>query len=178
MPTWRAKVDVARMIREAVPVEGSSFWWRLRDEDSLLHAASHLMTNSEFKRGLRDLWDIDLLFRELSAKAASFPEKLHRRAQEVGLSMLLGSALLLAQRFFATPVPEYLTRDASPILSYLVGRSATVRHHDTRPSGQSLVDFMLFLRELYLRLPSRLLAVHLAHKFGQLFEREERKETV
>lgn len=175
MPTCRVKVNVEQMIRDAIPVEGCSFWWRLRDEDSLLHAACHLMMNSEFKRGLRDLWDIDLLYRELAGNAGDFPAQLHARARAIGLAAQLGSALRLAQCYFGTPVPEYLMKDASPLLSYLVGRSASVRHHDTRPARQSLTDFLLMLRELYLRLPPKLLVVHLAHKFGELFETDTRK---
>lgn len=178
MPTCRIKVDAERMIRDAIPVEGSSFWWCLRDDDSLLHAACHLMMNSEFKRGLRDLWDIDLLYRELAGRTVDFPEQISARARTVGLSSVLATALRLARRYFGTPVPEYLTGDASPILSRLVGCSASVRHRDTRPEAQSLADFMLMLRELYLRLPSRLLAVHLAHKLGELFESEKHKAAV
>jgi Uncharacterised nucleotidyltransferase len=178
MPTCRVKVNVEQMIRDAIPVEGCSFWWRLRDEDSLLHAACHLMMNSEFKRGLRDLWDIDLLYRELAGSTFDFPEKISARARTVGLSSLLATALGLARSYFGTPVPDYLLRDVSPILSRLVGCSASVRHHNTRPEGQSLADFLLMLRELYLRLPSGLLAVHLVHKLGGLFESEKRKAAV
>lgn len=84
MPTCRVRVDSARMISDAVPVKPDGFWWRLKDEDIVLHAASHLLLNSEFHRGLRDLWDIDLLYRHFAANATDYPERLLCRAREVG----------------------------------------------------------------------------------------------
>lgn len=178
MPTCKVKVDTAQMIRDALPVEGSTYWWRLSDDDTLLHAVCHLMMNSDFKRGLRDIWDIDLLYREFSQRNASFDTQLHARASAVGLGALLASALRLANRYFATPAPDFLLSDASPILTYLVGRSASVRHRDTRPKGQATADFLLMLRELYLRLPTKLLVVHLIHKFRESLKSKERQVAV
>lgn len=39
MPTCRLQVDSSRMIAAAVPVSGGGLWWRLKDEDMVLHAA-------------------------------------------------------------------------------------------------------------------------------------------
>ena len=64
------------------------------------------MLNSEFERGLRDLWDIDLLFRQFSERSENFADLLMERAQEIGLVRIAQQALYLASRVFGTPVPE------------------------------------------------------------------------
>lgn len=164
MPTCRVRVDSGKMIRAAVPVDGSAFWWRLQDEDMVLHAASHLMFNAEFERGLRDLWDIDLLFRDFTARSASFAERLLERAHEVGLAEVIREALWLAWRLLGTPVPENLLPGEAKMATRLVARAVFSRHRLTRPTGQWLADMLLLSREVYLRLPNRLLLTHLAHK--------------
>lgn len=170
MPTCRIPVDSAKMLGAAVPVEGSSFWWRLRDEDMLLHAASHLLLNSEFGRGLRDLWDIDLLFRHFLTRSPAFPERLLERAVATGLTTIIRQALFLARRIFATPVPDRLLPGRPSLFLHLLACATSVRHPETRPNWQGIADAILLYREMYLRLPNHLLAVHLAHKAAALFK--------
>lgn len=165
MPTCRVRVDSSQMIAAAKPVHAAGFWWRLQDEDMVLHAASHLMLNSEFDRGLRDLWDIDLLFRHFASLDPDFPDRLHARAQEVGLAQVLSQVLWLASHFFTTPLPKTSKLKRSVFLG-LVSSAATTRHPDSRPWSQRAADFVLMLREMYLRLPNKLLAIHLWHKLS------------
>lgn len=169
MPTCRVRVDSGKMLRQAVPIEGSPFWWRLQDEDMVLHAASHLMFNSEFERGLRDLWDIHLLFCDFASRSASFPERLFERAREVGLAEVIREALLLARTFLGTPIPENLLRGEAKMATRLIARAVYSRHRQTRPGSQWLVDTLLLGREMYLRLPNHLLLRHLAHKASVSF---------
>lgn len=168
MTTSRVPVDSSRMISAAVPVGDSEFWWRLKDEDMVLHAASHLMLNSMFDRGLRDLWDIDLLYRHFTSLSADFPERLLSRAREVGLEAILTQALWLSFMFFRTPLPDFLLPLEKSFSLRLVALAATTRHPDTRPRGQAWADVALMLREMYLRLPNNLLLVHLWHKISVL----------
>lgn len=169
MPSCRVKVDSARMIADAIPVSADGFWWRLRDEDMVLHAASHLLLNSEFDRGLRDLSDIDLLYRHFSAISTDFPERLISRARDVGLEPIIAQALWLAAKRFNTPLPAQLPAVKSGLFFRLLARAASTRHPETRPRGQKAADLALMLREMYLRLPNKLLAVHLSHKLTDLF---------
>jgi hypothetical protein len=169
MPTCRVRVDSARMTAAAVPAKEGGFWWRLRDEDLVLHAASHLLLNAEFDRGLRDLWDIDLLVRHFTLAAADFPEQLLTRARDVGLETILLQVLWLATLFFRTPLPQGIPLAKKTLFLRLVARAASTRHPATRPWGQGGADFALMLREMYLRLPSKLLAVHLWHKVSSPF---------
>lgn len=177
MPSCRVKVDSERMISDVVPVSEGGFWWRLKDEDILLHAASHLLLNAEFDRGLRDLGDIDLLYRHFCGISTDFPERLLSRAQEVGLALILTLALRLASASFRTPLPAYLPPVKSSLLFHLMSRAASTRHPETRVRAQKAADIALMLREMYLRLPNKLLAVHLAHKLTDLFS-TPKKETV
>jgi len=169
MPTCRIPIDSNRMIADAIPVGGSDFWWRLRDEDMVLHAAAHLLLNSEFDRALRDLSDIDLLYRHFADGNPDFAQKLASRARDVGLDDILGQTAHLARTLFDTPFPASIARAAGTTpVTWLLSRAATTRHPQTRPLGQKTADAILMLREMYLRLPNRLLAVHLWHKLTTL----------
>lgn len=174
MPSCRVKVDSARMLSDALPVSKDGLWWRLKDEDMVLHAASHLLLNSEFDRGLRDLWDIDLLYRHFTSISTDFPARLVSRAREVGLESIITQALWLAAKFFRTPLPTCLPPLKSKLFFRLLTRAASTRHPETRPRGQKTADLALLLREMYLRLPYKLLAVHLSHKLTDLFSTPEK----
>ena len=95
------------MIDEALLISGEGNRYRLRDEDLVLHAASHLLLNSEFDTGLRDLWDIDILLRHFSTITPDFYQHLLNRADSVGLGKIARRALSLCQRYFATPMPKH-----------------------------------------------------------------------
>lgn len=163
MPTCRMKVDSVRMIADAVRIPGS-IWWRLRDDDLVLHAASHLLLNSEFDRSLRDLWDIDLLLRHFSQTDADFSQRLLARAMQVGLASVAEQALALCSQFFQTPWRGHRSLQPRGVTMQLIRCAASTRHPDTRPRFQSLADLLLMIRELALRFPPHLLLRHLLHK--------------
>lgn len=163
MPTGRVQIDSAAMVAAAVAVPGEGNWYRLQDEDMVLHAASHLLLNSEFERGLRDLWDIDLLVRHFVAMTPDFIFQVLARADSVGLGKTVRIAFALCHHIFRTPLPaEAMARTG--IVAWLLRCAATTRHPQTRPRTQGLADQVLFVREIALRLPVHLLARHLWHK--------------
>lgn len=178
MPTCRIRVDSEKMVRAAIPIDKNGFWWRLKDEDMLLHAASHLMMNSAFDRGLRDIWDIDLLFRHFLSRSVSFSEHLLERSLEVGLAKVIQEALFLAKSIFGTPVPEQLLPNRNSFFLSAIACAASTRHPDTRPDWQALAATLLMYREMYLRLPNRLLVLHLTHKAAGIFKKTEEKAVV
>lgn len=163
MPTCRIQIDSESMIAAAVPVPGPGNWYRLKDEDMVLHAASHLLLNSEFDRGLRDLWDIDLLMRHFGAATPGFVYRVLARAETVGLGKIIRCAFTLSHRIFRTPLPQEALASGS-LLLWLLGGAASTRHPQTRPYIQGVADQLLFMREMTLRLPAPLLARHLWHK--------------
>jgi hypothetical protein len=83
-------------------------------------------------------------------------------------------ALALAARLFGTPVPTSLLAAQQSLFSRLLASAASTRHPQTRPRGQKAADLALLLREMYLRLPHRLLIVHLAHKLSVLISPPEK----
>lgn len=178
MPTCRIRIDSERMVKDAFPVDTNGFWLRLKDEDMLLHAASHLMLNSEFDRALRDLWDIDLLFRHFKSISNSFFEKLIDRSEQVGLTKIIRQALFLANHFFQTPVPEKFISNQDDFFLNLMICASSTRHPETRSGWLKISCALLMYREMYLRLPNRLLALHLAHKASVLLKRTEEKKQV
>lgn len=163
MPTGRVRIDSAAMAAAAIAVPGDGHWYRLQDEDMVLHAASHLLLNSEFERGLRDLWDIDLLVRHFVGKEPDFIFRVLARADGVGLGKIVRIAFALCHHIFRTPLPvEAMAR--ARIVAWLLQCAATTRHPQTRPRAQGMADQVLFIREMALRLPVHLLARHLWHK--------------
>lgn len=163
MPTCRIHIDSERMIAAAVPLPGQGNWFRLKDEDMVLHAASHLLLNSEFDRGLRDLWDIDLLMRHFETTTPNFSHRVLARAEMVGLGPIARCAFSLCHRIFRTPLPQEALAGRR-LLLWLLTSAATTRHPQTRPRAQGMADQLLFVRELALRLPVHLLLRHLWHK--------------
>lgn len=163
MPTCRIQIDSEQMIAAAISLPGLGNFFRLADEDMVLHAASHLMLNSEFDRGLRDLWDIDLLVRHFGGATPDFADRVLVRAEAVGLGQIVRCAFSLCHRIFCTPLPQEALA-SHRLLLWFLSRAATTRHPQTRPRAQGMADQLLFVRELSLRLPAHLLLRHLWHK--------------
>lgn len=162
MPTCRIRVDSKKMIESAIPIPGTP-WFRLNDEDLVLHAASHLLLNGDFEHGLRDLWDLVILLDHFSSMDEDFPQRVMVRAREVGLAALMRRAFsLCAARFQFTPPGR--VGEGHDWLGFAFDAATSVRHPATRPRWQPLADTILLIRELYLRLPLPLLFTHLAHK--------------
>ncbi len=172
MPTCRIHIDSEQMITAAVSLPGQGNWFRLRDEDMVLHAASHLLLNSEFDRGLRDLWDIDLLMRHFETTTPNFAHQVLARAEVVGLGQIVRCAFSLCHHIFHTPLPPEALA-ARSLLLWLLTSAATTRHPQTRPRAQGVADQLLFVREMALRLPVHLLLRHLWHKATVGLNRKE-----
>lgn len=172
MPTCRIHVDSASMIEAAIPIAGTN-WYRLSDEDIVLHAASHLLLNAEFDRGLRDLWDVDILLRHFGTHVPDFPDRVLARAAQVGLVDVTRQAFMLCRHFFGTRLPTPVSGSVGGIVLALLEMASNTRHPETRPRWQMVADWLLSLRELSLRLPPQLLLRHLLHKLSQGFERRQ-----
>ena len=62
-PVSRLKIDAAKLIERAVPLEGASPFKRLGDEDLVLHLCVHMFHDGELDNALRELFDLDALLR-------------------------------------------------------------------------------------------------------------------
>jgi hypothetical protein len=142
--------------------------------DMIIHSAGHLFCASDFRNGLRDLSDIDLLLREF-ATGDRWWEELIRRSQLFGLAGPLAMALLHAARTLGTPVPPLALANAlkaagrgeRSLLDSLVERilpPATIARSRTAAAARMI----LFVRGYLLDMPMPVLAAHLTHKLLSL----------
>ncbi|MFT3978814.1 MAG: nucleotidyltransferase family protein, partial [Sphingomonas bacterium] len=70
-PTARLTPDAAKLIAAAEPLGGGLSI--LSPEDMVVHAALHLFADGDLSGGLRNLWDIDRLVREFTARDEAWP---------------------------------------------------------------------------------------------------------
>jgi hypothetical protein len=74
--------------------------------DMVLHSATHLFNEGEFGRALRDLVDLDLLFRHFG-RDAGFWSAFLARAARLNLGRPAYYALRCTVRFLGTPIPAH-----------------------------------------------------------------------
>ena len=170
--TARYHPDTAKLRNRAVPVDGMQNIHVLAPEDMLLHSATHLFHDGELPHGLRDMTDLDLLFRHFSS-LPDFWARLQARAAELELTRPLFYAVRYAEHFLATPFPK----DFSQAIQFTAPGPATLTLMDaifTRalsPDHRSCADAFTplarkaaYIRAHWLRMPPHLLFPHLCHK--------------
>ncbi len=168
--TARVCVNIGYMFEAAHPL-GNSGLHILCPVDMVLHSAAHLFHEGEFNNALRDLCDLDSLFRDFSSKDADFWNQLINRAELTGLTRPMYYALRYSNRFLETPVPSEIIRLAQRFSPFLVNIMDSAYHYAFRPlestqsSRVSLARYFLYIRSHWLRMPIHLLAYHLVRKF-------------
>lgn len=170
--TARYHPDSAKLRKRAVWVEGVKNLQVLAPEDMLLHSATHLFHDGELPHGLRDLTDLDLLFRHF-ASIPDFGPKLQIRAQELALERPLYYAMRYVQHFLATPIPENFARAIHPyapnramlaVMDAIFTRALAPEHASCADTFTPLARKAAFVRAHWLRMPPYLLFPHLFHK--------------
>lgn len=172
-PTARLHPESARLMAAARGVSYHELNYEvLQLLDLVLHSATHLMHESEFDNGLRDLVDIDALFR-YGATQDGFWQELVPRAQEMDLVVPLYYASRYCSELLETPIPEELKLRLQPLapgglrLKIMDSAlSAVLTDFETGPSTAqaALARRFLYVRGNWLRMPPLLLAKHLFHK--------------
>jgi hypothetical protein len=166
------KVDATPLFEVAIPVAGHIFQVPA-PEDMVLHSALHLFYGGEFEQGLRDLSDLDLLFREFSHMHTGFWEALLARAETLNLGRPLYYALRSTHRLLGTPVPEDILAESADhgpgrVAAGLMDRlleSALIPAEPAVPGLRSTTARrVLWLRSHWLKMPPGLLLYHLTHK--------------
>jgi hypothetical protein len=168
-PVGRIKPNTERLFSDAVPIAGTPFH-ALCPHDQLLHAIVHLVHDSDFVGRLRDLLDIDALFRRLPLTDATERQRLVERARLHGMEQPLRMAARLSQGWFATPGCEQLLSGARDIpdsafygervialANRVLGPENAV---DGSEGSRRLAARLLEARSLWLRMPPALLAYH------------------
>ncbi len=180
--TARLKVNTSALLSSAVPVGNCPDLYLLQPADMLLHSATHLFHEGDFESGLRDLFDLDSLFREFN-ELPDFWETLVPRAVTLGLARPLYYALRYTTLILETPVPVFVLSEAiigkppAPIAKMMdlcyVNALRPV-HSSTSSSATWLARFALYVRSHWIRMPVHLLAYHLGRK---AFVRAKSQET-
>lgn len=174
LPLTARHVPAADMLLgTSVPVPGTNFAV-LSPCDMVIHSATHLFHEGELQNGLRDLFDLDALLNELSGRQPDFWPALTERARMLGLAWPLHLALRYTQAMLGTQVPEHacasvaqaagLNGVSQRLLDAMYLRALKPDHTLCSDLPTGLARAGLYLRGHYLRMPVRLLALHLGRK--------------
>lgn len=171
-PSRRAPVDADALLARLRPSKWPG-WQVLDPADQVLHSAAHLFFDSEARDRLRDLVDLDGLFRHFGSDAAFF-DGLRERATELHLEEPLALACLFCGGWLQTPLPaDFAARVATagpgPLrrawLLPLWEQVLMPNEPDviSRPA-QDAAALALLARHHFLRMPLGVLLPHLWHK--------------
>lgn len=161
--TARQAPDAKALLAGAVPLTGGLAV--LSREDMLVHAATHLFADGDLQGGLRNLWDIDRLYREFSEGDPAFLSSLIERAAHHGMSVAVARALRLARMLYGTPVPAETGTPLAPTFGdRLFARRLLARDGWGRIDRKG-TEFAFFVRSHWLRMPPAMLARHLWTKW-------------
>jgi hypothetical protein len=170
--TARVKVNTAALLDAVVALPGHANLYVLQPTDMLLHSATHLFHEGDFDKGLRDLFDLDSLLRELG-DMPGFWENLVPRAVTLGLTRPLYYALRYTTVMLGTPVPQYVLEAAKTgkppsLVAWLMDacywRVLRPAHASAASLGTWPARFALYVRSHWMRMPFHLLAYHLVRK--------------
>jgi hypothetical protein len=172
-PLGRIRPDTASLFAAAVPLTGSPFHV-LAPHDQVLHAVVHLAYDSDFVDRLRDLVDIDGLFRLLPLGDPAQRTALVERARHHGMLRPLWLATRLSQRWLGTPGCTELLHEVSaasasaptvawavPVVERVLGPTP-LDASDGVP--RRLCGLLLEARAAWLRMPPWLVAYHATSK--------------
>ena len=185
-PTSAMAVEGARIFEQAVfgGPTGHPLIGLPMPADLVLHSAVHLFNDSEFDAGLRDLSDLDLLFRDFGQQDDFWPTLL-ARAEALGLGSSLAYAVGLCRAYFATPIPEaalagVMAQAPSRLVRGVLSALFTAALNPPDPAGEPWTRepalFALYVRGHALRMPPSLLLPHLIKQARRRARGEEEGE--
>lgn len=170
--TARIKVNTALLLEDPQPIDGFANIFVLKPVDMVLHSATHLFQEGELDNGLRDLFDLDSMFRHFGDEDA-FWSKLLPRATALGLQRPLYYAMFFSAKILDTPFPETLVREIESIsppkvvmwlMRLCYTRALRPNHASCDSRGSWLARKALYIRSHWIRMPIFMLIRHLAHK--------------
>ena len=171
-PLGNLKPDPTLLFEAARPVAGTRFLV-LAPEDMVLHSAAHLFQDGEMSAGVRDLTDLDLLFRHFGDVEPGFWDRLLPRAQSLNLTRPLFYAMRFTRRLLETPFPPTVAHSigahgpAGPILKamdLITDRALLPPGVDTHSWDIEFANLLLLVRGHKLKMPLPILARHLSYK--------------
>lgn len=171
-PTSRLHPDPEKLLASAVKINGTDLR-ALAPVDMVLHSAAHAFHDGDLRAALRDLVDLDGLFRHFGTDQ-EFWKELFPRARELQLARPLHYALRYTKYVLNTPMPEQLLEASQvsgplwPVAKTMDRLLAGVLRPRPR-TGEGFADGfssgLLYIRSHWLRMAPWLLARHLLRKF-------------
>jgi hypothetical protein len=169
--TVKSTPDITYLHQDAVNL--SCGFKTLSNVDMLLHCAVHLFHEGEFEKGLRDLIDLDFLFRHFSDENTGFQFELLNRAKQLGLTYNLFLATYFCKLVLNT---EFEDNYWSEIMKYSPSKLKLLflensfkeiftAHHSTCETWCfRAARTLLYMRGHLIRMPLKLLIPHLFKK--------------
>jgi hypothetical protein len=171
-PVANTRVDADRLLEHAQPSKLTG-WQVLQPVDQALHSAAHLFLDSEARDRVRDLVDLDGLFRHFGSEP-HFWEALLDRGTELGLVEPLALAVHFCVEWLGTPIPSATRsrlRAQGPsalrrtwLLPTLSAILTPTDPDDRPPWTQGLASAIFLARYHRARMPLRFLMRHVWHK--------------
>jgi hypothetical protein len=168
----KTKVNINLLLENVVPLVSDANMFTLAPVDMFLHSATHLFHEGNFDKGLRDLFDLDYLLRNLT-KQELLSEQLVVRATELGLARYMFYGLRYCSMMIGTPIPSDVllkSRIGKPsflvlvLIDQLYSRALEPTHRSRNTFSVKIARFILYVRAHYLRMPLYLLSYHLLRK--------------
>lgn len=181
-PTGCLRPDAARLFAASKPSVAP--FRVLAPADQVLHAAVHLLQDTDSAERLRDLVDLDGLL-QVHAAQSGFWETLAEHARHHGLERPLWYALHLTQCWLDTPVDAHFMRrldaPAAPlpaVMRRLYAATLFPAHPDRGRTHRERAAWQLLrMRASWMRMPPALLLRHSVHKLLRPLREQKRAAT-
>tara|TARA_R110000782_G_scaffold78276_2_gene154918 strand:+ start:67515 stop:68510 length:996 start_codon:yes stop_codon:yes gene_type:complete len=125
----------------------------LSPEDRICHAAAHMLADGDLAGGLRNLWDIRCLLKDIEDMS-----QLEARADHHGLASHVARAIRLADHLYGQ-------RNARLVLADRLFIRRLLSTDDWGRDGRKLLGLAFYIRSHLLRMPPLMLARHLWTKW-------------
>ncbi|MEO5698591.1 MAG: nucleotidyltransferase family protein [Burkholderiaceae bacterium] len=173
-PVARTRVDANALLEYLRPSKWAP-WQVLDPVDQVLHSAAHLFLDSEARDRLRDLVDMDGLFRHFGAEEG-FWRRLPERARTLGLTEPLALACHFCIKWIGSEVPAETLKSVAAdgptpwrrvwLQRLFEAILMPTEPDDIPPLKQDLAASVQLARYHAQRMPMRLLAPHLWRKLN------------
>ena len=154
--TAKPTPDAQVMMDEALPLECGNYI--LTPTDMICHAAAHFAADGDMAGGMRNLWDVHVLYAHF-AKDSAFGQQLADRARHHGLYEAVSRTLRMAQALYGTQIAQQFSSRLS-MLDRLLLRRVMARDGWGR-EAYVITRFAVYVRSHWLRMPPFMLARHL-----------------
>lgn len=170
--TLKDPVDGRFLFEQSTPLKQHPYQKVLKPHAMLIHSAIHLFYESEYHKGLRDLYDINIFIKHYS-KAPSFWDDIIKLHHNIGNQQSVYLALRYCNQIFGTKTPSHIQHyydEFKPNAAYLrlldfcFLNLFTAMYPPLRSRYHWFSETVLYLRGHLKRMPLRLLIPHLTKK--------------